>query len=979
MWGIVSICFIGIAYLVLSYLFLDFYVDYWWFSSLNYESYFLLRMNYRYITFLGVFLAFFLIFFLNFWLASRFIGGGDRETEPKDGIKRKKYRELLTMFQSGSLKVYTPLSVILAIPIALPFFEQWEKGLLFFFGRNSGLIDPTFKKDISYFLFSLPIYTLIQNKLLIAFTLLLVGIFILYYIERRILKKDERNLPRGAKIHLSLLFVLAAAIQGWWFFLQRYALVYTDKHQPKFFGPGFVEMNVDVPFFWCSLTLFAVTNILLLYYLHRRKGLVALLVSALLLGTMLWMGGTGFIQNKTEEWVVKPNALAKELPYINENIQATLGAYGLRNIETRNFDLKRSAQISKDSNVIESLHNVPVWDQALLDDVYKQLQGIRPYYAFPSVDVDRYMVSNLYQQVYLAARELDLSDQPDDEKNWTNKHLQYTHGYGFVMTPAAQGGDETMTWFVRDIPTQSDVGFKVETPGIYYGKGDYTYVIVPNELGEIDYPLDEGNALSNYEGKGGIDISSMFRQLALALYCKDRNIVLTSKTNSQSRLLLHRNITDRVRKLAPFFELDNDPYVVATEKGLFWIQDGYTVSDRYPNSQSYNGRFNYIRNSVKIVIDAYHGDVAFYLSDPQDPIVQAYQRIYPGLIQPLEKMPAELRAHLRYPKDLFEIQMNIFAKYHQTNPETFFQEEDSWELSKMFRGNQEVSLRPYYLTINMFSRDKHEFLLLSPMSPMKRNNLRALALAGCDGDNYGKILLYSFPKGQQVYGPAQIDTLIDQDTEIAQQLTLWDQAGSEVIRGRMIILPVGNMILYVQPVYLSSATRLKIPELKRLIVSEGEIVAMAPSLEEAFQKLENKLLERAERQKKRFQTAPSPPPQEPANTPPAAVESKPAEPEKNTSPPPAEPTPDAKEAAAPAAGPKDKDAEGAAKQPAMNPEPEKNVNPSTTPPDPGTKEATTPKDAEGAAAPAPKPDNKSDTSPGVEAKSPPAGEGVTTL
>ncbi|MFZ5572046.1 MAG: UPF0182 family protein [Thermodesulfobacteriota bacterium] len=888
--GGISICFIGVAYALLSYRLLDLIVDYWWFSSLNYKGYFLLRLFYRYVTFFSVFLFFFLIFFLNFWLASRFIAVGGRRPEQESGAKRKRYRELLRMFQSGSLKVYTPLSLILALPIALPFYRQWETGLLFFFGPNAGTLDPTFGKDISHYLFSLPMYTLVQNKLLSAFLFLLAGIFILYYIERWILRKNDEHLPRGARIHLTLLFILVVAIQSWGFFLNRYALIYTDAHQPFFFGPGYVEMMVDVPIFWLSLVFFILTSLLLLVYLHRRKGLVPLVLSGILFGALLWTEGTGFIQDAVGKYYVKPNEPVREQPYIDNNIHGTLAAYNLLDVETRKYKIKSTPEIGQNAEVVESLHNIPVWDQVQLDDVYKQLQGIRPYYAFPSVDVDRYMISGLYQQVYLAARELDLSNLPEYARNWTNMHLQYTHGYGLVMTPAAQGGDENMTWFVRDMPTRSDYDVQIRQPEIYYGIGKYSYAIVPNELGEIDYPRDEANVLSNYSGEGGIAMSSLYRKLTFALYFKDRNIFLTPKTNDNSRMLLHRNVSERIRRLAPFFQLDSDPYLVSTAKGLCWIQDGYTVSDRYPNSQPYNSRFNYIRNSVKIVVDAYHGTTDFFMADESDPIIQAYRRIYPGLIKPMEAMPEELRSHLRYPKDLFEVQMNIYAKYHQTDPQIFYRQEDSWEISKLIRKDQTTTLQPYYLTINMIHRDRNEFLLLCPMSPLGRNNLRALALAGCDGDSYGKLLVYDFPKGKQVYGPSQIDSLIDQDTEIAQQLTLWDQAGSEVIRGRMTILPVGNMILYVQPVYLSSSTRLKIPELKRLIVSEGEIVAMAPSLEEAFERLESKLTERADRQKRRFQKTPK-------TEEPESIPVSPALPEGNAAPEPEKPP-----AAAPDAG-----------------------------------------------------------------------------
>ncbi|MBW1899308.1 MAG: UPF0182 family protein, partial [Deltaproteobacteria bacterium] len=460
-----------------------------------------------------------------------------------------------------------------------------------------------------------------------------------------------------------------------------------------------------------------------------------------------------------------------------------------------------------------------------------------------------------YQQVYLSPRELDLGNLPESARTWQSRHLQYTHGYGIVMTPAAQGGDESMTWFIRDMPVKSEYNLRIKNPSIYYGLGHYDYAIVPNEVGEVDHPKDEINELVNYNGRGGIPLSSFIKKLLFAVYFKDRNIFFTSKTMENSRILFRRNIRESIKMITPFFLLDGDPYIVTTSKGLFWIQDAYTFSDQYPNAQPYSSGINYIRNSVKIVADAYNGSIDYYITSSKDPIIRTYQKIYPGLLKPIEKMDPELKQHLRYPKDLFEYQLTMYADYHQTDPEMFYLHEDAWELPKLKSVNQSVPMKPYYLTLKLFDSTKQEFFLLSPLSPIGRNNLSALAIAGCDGDNYGKIFVYSFPKGIQVYGPSQINTLIDQDTDIAQKLTLWDQAGSEVIRGRMIILPVGNIVLYIQPVYLSSATRLKIPELKRMIVSQGEVVAMAASLEEAIQELEIKLEKRIKRQKSRFPTS----------------------------------------------------------------------------------------------------------------------------
>ncbi|MFO7560102.1 MAG: UPF0182 family protein [Desulfobacterales bacterium] len=848
---LIGLGFVGVVfYLILSFWSLDFFVDRWWFDSLGYEGYFLQRFSYKYITFMGVTLLFFSIFFFNFWVASRFLGN-TASSDPG----QKSYRKLLRMVQSGSMKIYLPLSLILAVPIALPFFQQWEKGLLFIFGQASGMEDPVFGHDISFYLFSFPFFRLIQNKLLSVFLLLLAGIIFLYWIEKRILAGKKQEFPAGAKTHVMLLVILTMAIQVWGFVLQCYSLLYNKTHLPLFFGPGFTEMRVILPLIVATIIFFIGTAISLVFYILKGKGIKKVLIFGILFILSMLGYNSNFIPGLIQKNLVEANAVAYEKPYIASNIKATLDAYGLAGITKLNYKLEQTSRITENPDVHESLRNIPVWDSTLLDDVYRQLQGIKPYYTFHEVDVGRYFVSGRYQQVYLSPRELDLGNLPESAKTWQSRHLQYTHGYGIVMTPAAQGGDESMTWFIRDMPVKSEYNLHVKNPGIYYGLGHYDYAIVPNEVGEVDHPKDETHELANYSGKGGIPLSSFVRKLLFAVYFKDRNIFFTSKTMENSRMLFRRNIRESIKRITPFFLLDSDPYIVTTAKGLFWIQDAYTFSDQYPNAQPYNSRFNYIRNSVKIVADAYNGTIDYYITSSPDSIIRTYQKIYPGLLKPIEKMDPELKQHLRYPKDLFEYQLTMYADYHQTDPEMFYLHEDAWEMPKLKLENQSIPMKPYYLTLNLFDSTKQEFLLLSPLSPIGRNNLGALAIAGCDGDNYGKIFVYSFPKGIQVYGPSQINTLIDQDTDIAQQLTLWDQAGSEVIRGRMIILPVGNMILYIQPVYLSSSTRLKIPELKRMIVSQGEVVAMAASLEEAIKELEIKLEKRIERQRSRFPTS----------------------------------------------------------------------------------------------------------------------------
>ncbi len=841
-----------ILYVVFALLYMDFVVDLWWFGALGYETYFYLRLTYSYLILVGFTLLFFLVFFLNFWAASRFLGRASREAFQPAEV-RSRTRKLVQKFRSGSLKVYTPFSLALAVLLAWPFFRQWETTLLFLFAPQAGIQDPVFGKDISYFLFSLPTYLSLLGTLLITLILLFLGLLLLYWLESRVLAQMERHLSRGPKIHLSILVFFIFLVGMWDFGIQRHSLLYVSTHADIFHGPGFVEMRVILPLIWLSLLFLFGTAVSLIVYINTRRGLRALVLLTTLFLIVLWARYSPFLPNLVEQYVVKPNEISREKPFIEKSISSTLTAYDLNRVERREYRIEEVPWDLTAPQVKINLRNIPVWDREILQDVYQQLQELRTYYKFTSVDVDRYAVNDVYQQVFLAPRELSLKDLPTGVRNWINERLKYTHGYGAVMTPAAQGGEEPMTWFIQDIPPRSDYGFKIEQPGIYYGLSDYGHVIAPNDSREIDYPIEEGNKLTDYQGRGGVPINSLFRKLIFAFYFQERDIFFTTKTNDQSRILFRRNVVERIKALTPFFLLDSDPYIVVTKKGLYWIQDAYTSSNRYPYAQSHDKKLNYIRNSVKIVVDAYNGTVDYYLADARDPIIQAYKRMYPGLLKGLDQMPPELKSHLRYPKDLFEIQMEVYAKYHQTDPEVFYKQEDLMEFPEIQHDGQAIRLKPYFLTLNLIDRGKFEFILICPMTPRARSNLRTLCVVGCDGENYGKILVYTFPKGLLVYGPSQVDAFIDQDTQISEQLTLWNQVGSQVERGKMILLPVTGAIVYIQPVYLKAAAGVKIPQLKRLILNKGEITVMEPSLEEGLARLDQRFRELRERAKRRLE------------------------------------------------------------------------------------------------------------------------------
>jgi hypothetical protein len=828
-------------YLLFGLIFTDFLVDIWWFQSVGYSFYFWQKLLYRYLVFAGFTLLFFLVFFLNFWVATRFLGRVPLAEIKEVSFARLRYRRLLETFRQKSLKFYIPFSLILAIVVAFPLYHRWEDALLYVFAPPAGLLDPIYGKDVGYYLFSLPIYQLLLWELLFAVVLMFLGLSLLYWRESRILFDQDLHLPWGAKVHLSFLAFIAFLIGAWVFILQRHNLLYDRSHVPLFFGPGYAEIWVILPLIWLSILFLLGVAASLIFFIHTRKGLKVLVVFTALLFLTMGARYSPFLPNLVQKYIVTPNEIAREKTFITYNIQATLAAFDLAGVETRDYPISDIPWDLRGPKVQAALRNIPVWDKEALLQVFQELQELRTYYDFNAVDVDRYTVNNVYQQVFLAPRELNHQKLPAAAKNWVNERLKFTHGNGVVMIPAAQRGEDPMTWFIRGIPPRSDYGFKIEQPGVYYGLGKCPPVIVPNDSREIGYPENSVNVMVDYAGRGGVPVSSFFRKLIFALYFQEKDIFFTTQTNARSRMQFRRNILERIHTLTPFFILDKDPYIVVTPQRLYWIQDAYTVSNRYPYSQSYNKEINYIRNSVKIVVDAYDGTVDYYLADPRDPIIRAYSRIYPGLLKGMDRLPADLKAHIRYPKDIFDIQMSIYAKYHQTDPEVFYKQEDIWEFSMLPDDGKTVRMEPRYLTLSILDKEKDEFILLCPMNPKARTNLRSLCVAGCDGPNYGKIVVFRFPKGVLVHGPQQVEAFINQDTALSQQFTLWNQMGSQVERGKMIMLPIGEAIAYVQPVYLKATAGATIPQLKRLILSKGEVVVMETSLEQGLAALEARI------------------------------------------------------------------------------------------------------------------------------------------
>ena len=850
---IATIVIAFVLFFAFHFIFLDLFVDLWWYQSINLEHYFWMRLLYKFFLSGLVTLFFFTIFFFHFWIASRYLGLNPQDEVLNNFNQNTRFQKFSEKFLYGSAKIYTPIALILAIIIAIPFYSQWESALLFFFGERSGIADSVYGNDISFYLLSLPIYKLIQPELLSTAVLIFLMITSLYWLEHIFVPNQNKELHPGAKIHLGVLLGFVVLFVMWGFMLQRYSLLYTDSHEPIFYGPGTIEIRYQLPLIWLGVVSFLAMAVIAGVYIfsdmHRNK--TPLLISLATFFVIWGLPHVEFIPNFIEKYIVNPNPVKTERPFIQNNIDATWDAYDLKNIKT--VDLQINLNAAEDIATWSSqkrFENIPVWDREHLINSYQQLQEIRPYYHFSNVDEDRYYIHDHTRQVNLSAREIYPAKLPDEAKNWENLHLRYTHGYGAVMTSAAQDADKPLVWFLRDLNMTSSAGLSVKYPDIYYGDNQYDYAIVPNKLNIADISgtptnLDPG-ITSAYHGEGGIPINSLFKKALMAIYLKEEKIFFSTNIDKNSKLKIYRNITDRIKRLTPFLYMDNDPYLVVGKDRLYWIQDAYTVSDKYPVSKlnefifaREKQSFNYIRNSVKIIVDAYDGDLDYYISDPSDALIKAYDRAYPGVFKNLNEMPEDLRQHLRYPRDLYGIQMKVFGKYHQQTPEAFYEQGETWQFATV----RDQQVMPYYQTMDFGNcNDKEEFVLINPMTPINRDNLSMIGLAGildkdkCNQDYKPGITVYKFAKDVQVNGPAQVEALINQNPEISANFTLWGQGGSSVEMGRMIILPMGKTVLYVQPIYLAS-TKTKIPELTRVIVSIGDRLVMDTTLWSAFNRL----------------------------------------------------------------------------------------------------------------------------------------------
>jgi uncharacterized membrane protein (UPF0182 family) len=853
-----------------------FYPNWMWFKNLDFASVFWTMIVAKFGLAATIWFLMIVLLVVNLYIAQRLTpSGGQRATAEIGGFQL-----------SGNTLDNLILAAILVVSfvIASRASEQWNMILSFLNQQPFGTNDPIFNKDIGFYVFSLPFYMFVREQLLILL-LFAALVTVIWYIKDggvqflgEVLLADQRpgSLPKvkiAEKVsnHLLVLAGVLVILVALGYHLKVYGLLYST--QGPAFGASYTDVHVRIPAFRVLMVISLLWSIFLMYSAYRLNMKLLLISGGVWVIAILALGNG--LPLLVQQFVVKPNELAKESAFIAHNIEFTRKAYNLNNIKEVDFTINEALSAEEVRGHDVTIQNIRVWDERPLLQTYRQIQAIRLYYDFNNMDVDRYMIDNTYRQVMLAARELVVNQLPPQANTWVNRHLIYTHGYGLAMSPVNEVTSEGLPQLmIKDLPPVSDIDLKIDRPEIYYGEKTDEYILVKTSTQEFDFPRGDKNVYTNYQGKGGVAIDSFLKRLLFAIEFQDPQILFTTYLTPESRIMFNRRVKGRVKAVAPFLAYDTDPYMVVSGGRLFWIQDAYTISNMYPYSKRSQNPFrriglNYIRNSVKVIIDAYNGDVSYYTIDEQDPILRTYTQIYPDLFKPLDQMPADLKKHLRYPTDKFEIQVQTYSRYHMQDIQVFYNQEDLWEPPDEIYGDKRQMMKPYYIIIKLPQEDKEEFLLMLPYTPAKKDNMIGWLAARSDMPNYGNLIVYKLPKDQLVYGPMQIEARVDQQTEISRELSLWDQRGSRVIRGNLLAIPISDAFIYVEPIYLEakqeaqrpapvpqsqsgakpqkqsaarparkgSTTTAGLPELKRIIVALGNRVVMEERLDRALNRV----------------------------------------------------------------------------------------------------------------------------------------------
>ncbi|HKV53465.1 MAG TPA: UPF0182 family protein [Candidatus Binataceae bacterium] len=718
------------------------------------------------------------------------------------------------------------LAGVLALFAAQGEAASWDVYLKAIYGVPFGLKEPSFNKDIGFFVFQLPFWQEMRDLFLLILVLTSALTAAVYWARGEIDFRDSPpQISRSCAAHLSVLLGIFFLQRGVSYWIARFEL--TLHTNGVVYGLRYVDHILWKPGLWVLVAL-SIAAAAICFSNFRERGLrLPVAAVVVVFGPSIIMS---LLQPAIERLWVKPDELRIEEPYLKRNIELTRHAYNIDDVDVKPFlgnGRLTPASFDEDSTTIK---NIRLWDPRPLIATYQQLQEIRLYYTFQDVDIDRYWLNHDENEVMLAARELNVDLLPQNAQTWVNRHLKFTHGYGVVMSPVNTKDQEGLpVLYIKNIPPKSNVGINIDQPGIYFGTLPDNYVVVKAQTPEFDYPRGNDNVFDFYKANGGVAISGLLRRLLFSYYYRDINLLVTQNIVSGSHIMFRRNISERVATLAPFLNQDHDPYLVVHDGGLYWMMDTYTVSDHYPYSQRNMLGINYIRNSVKVVVNAYTGQTDFYVSDPDDPIIRTWERIYPGMFKAMSDMPADLRLHIRYPEDLFLIQAEIYCTYHMTDPAVFYNREDLWSFPKENYSDETTLMQPYYVIMRLPGERNAEYILMLPMVPQGRDNMIAWMAARCDGADYGHLFEFQFSKDKLFYGPYQIQARINQNPEISQQYSLWNQMGSKVILGNLLVIPVEDSLLYVEPLYIRAQNG-QLPELKRVLASYSDRTVMGDTL-----------------------------------------------------------------------------------------------------------------------------------------------------
>ena len=841
LWLILALAALAIVFGAVS----GFYIDVLWFREVGYSTVFWTRFWSRLLLALVFGLAFFVLLYANLLLVRRLRPRYRVFSPEEEAVDR--YREAFEPFARWALPA---LSLVFAVFAAAGVAGQWESFQLW---RASGdisfgQVDPLFGRDVSFYLLSLPFQEFVQGWLFASLIVITLVTAAAHYLWGgiRLRSPTERFTPQ-VKAHLSVLAGLVVLVHAWGYRLGQFDLLVSPRGTVT--GASYTDINAQLPALRILVIIALLCSVLLIVNIFRRGWALPIVAIGLLVLTSIVAGA--LVPAFVQRFQVAPQELQRERPYIEDNIEFTRMAYGLDRVQTRPFPAAATVRAEEVETAQSTVENIRLWNPDIIKASFQQLQRIQPYYEFHDVDVDRYEVDGARRVVMISPREVRQSGIPAGGRTWQNEHLFYTHGFGVVASRVDETTTEGAPSFVAsDIPTTGSLAPELERPQLYFQEdADVAYTLVGAQSQELDFPQGEGGgqALTRYDGEGGIEVGGFFRRLAFAWRYRDVNLLISGLITPESRMLINTDLPTRVEKIAPFLSYDHDPYSAIVDGRLVWIWDAYTTTDRFPYSERQNlaalagagsglpTSANYVRNSVKVVVDAFDGTTTFYQIDQADPIIRAWSRVFPDLLTPLSEASPELRAHFRYPEDLFRVQASLYANYHVTDPTQFYSKGDFWSIPQVPIDPEDppVPLEPYYVLLPLDEGGDSRFLLIQPFTPLNRPNMVSWMAADSDPETYGQLTSFTFG-GRNVRGPGQAAVLMHQDPEVSRETSLLDQRGSNVIYGDLLAVPIGESFLYVQPLYLQSQqVEEAIPEMKRVVVANGEEVGFASTLEEA--------------------------------------------------------------------------------------------------------------------------------------------------